>query len=110
MKRYQAYDPPEYAGWTADAEELRRYRETCEGDSERAAVIARLSRDELLGLYRGLLRNRLSDIALKRFVRQGVISKAWLGLGEEAATIGPVHALRASGDGGEAGDVVAPMI
>jgi hypothetical protein len=27
-------------------------------------------------------------------VRQGVISKAWLGTGEEAATVGPVHALR----------------
>ena len=107
MKRYQAYEPPEYTGWTADAEELRRYRATCESDAERAAVIARLGRDQLLGLYRGLLRNRLSDIALKRFVRQGVISKAWLGLGEEAATIGPVHALRHSGDGA---DVVAPMI
>ena len=45
-------------------------------------------------MYRGLLRNRLSDIALTRMVRQGVISKAWLGTGEEAATIGPVHALR----------------
>jgi hypothetical protein len=36
-----------------------------------------------------------------------VISKAWLGVGEEAATIGPVHALRRSGPGR---DVVAPMI
>src|SRR5688500_20259872 len=56
-------------------------------------------------MYRGLLRNRLSDIALKRLVRQGVISKAWLGSGEEATTIGPVHALRR----GAGGDIVAPM-
>jgi TPP-dependent pyruvate/acetoin dehydrogenase alpha subunit len=41
---------------------------------------------------------------LKRWVKQGVISKAWLGTGEEATTIGPVHAL----DRGT--DVVAPMI
>jgi TPP-dependent pyruvate/acetoin dehydrogenase alpha subunit len=44
---------------------------------------------------------------LKRWVRQGVISKAWLGTGEEATTIGPVHALRRQGDDH---DIVAPMI
>ena len=41
---------------------------------------------------------------LKRWVKQGVISKAWLGTGEEATTVGPVHALDRSVD------VVAPMI
>jgi TPP-dependent pyruvate/acetoin dehydrogenase alpha subunit len=41
---------------------------------------------------------------LKRWVRQGVISKAWLGTGEEAVTVGPVHALD------RIHDVVAPMI
>src|SRR5688572_11383260 len=69
-------------------------------------MIEALGDEAKLDLYRGLLRNRLSDIALKRLVRQGAISKAWLGSGEEAATIGPVHALRR----GEGGDVVAPMI
>src|SRR3989454_721932 len=39
-----------------------------------------------------------------RWVRTGVISKAWLGTGEEAATVGPVHALQ------RGKDVVAPMI
>jgi TPP-dependent pyruvate/acetoin dehydrogenase alpha subunit len=39
-------------------------------------------------------------------VRRGVISKAWLGTGEEAVTIGAVHALRRGTDG----DVVGPMI
>src|SRR5690625_6869928 len=40
----------------------------------------------------------------KRWVRQGVISKAWLGTGEEAVTIGSVHALDREQD------IVAPMI
>ena len=107
MKRYPAYDPPEYVTWAPDDEALRDFQATIDRDAERRARIARLSDDELLSLYRGLVRNRLTDIALKRFVRQGVISKAWLGTGEEAATIGPVHALRRSGDDH---DYIAPMI
>jgi TPP-dependent pyruvate/acetoin dehydrogenase alpha subunit len=44
-------------------------------------------------------------------VKQGVISKAWLGTGEEAATIGPVHALnRDPYADGMPTDFVAPMI
>jgi TPP-dependent pyruvate/acetoin dehydrogenase alpha subunit len=46
------------------------------------------------------------DTWLKRWVKQGVISKAWLGTGEEAATIGAVYALRK----GAQGDVVGPVI
>jgi pyruvate dehydrogenase E1 component alpha subunit/2-oxoisovalerate dehydrogenase E1 component alpha subunit len=58
-----------------------------------------------------LLRNRLHDIALKRWVKQGVISKAWLGTGEEASTIGPVHALdRSTAKDGLSSDFIAPMI
>mgnify|MGYP001828044892 FL=1 len=72
----------------------------------RASVIDQLDDDALLGLYRGLLRFRLHDIALKRWVKRGVISKAWLGTGEEAVTVGVVHALRRY----PGGDVVAPMI
>jgi TPP-dependent pyruvate/acetoin dehydrogenase alpha subunit len=53
-----------------------------------------------------MVRFRLHDIALQRWVKQGVISKAWLGTGEEAVTIGAVHALRR----GPGGDVVGPMI
>ncbi|MGH7658000.1 MAG: thiamine pyrophosphate-dependent dehydrogenase E1 component subunit alpha, partial [Gemmatimonadales bacterium] len=41
---------------------------------------------------------------LKRWVRQGVISRAWLGTGEEATTTGPVFALD------PARDYVCPMI
>jgi TPP-dependent pyruvate/acetoin dehydrogenase alpha subunit len=51
-----------------------------------------------------MVRFRLHDIALKRWVRRGVISKAWLGTGEEAVTVGCVHALEREHD------VVAPMI
>ncbi|MDQ3519919.1 MAG: thiamine pyrophosphate-dependent enzyme [Gemmatimonadota bacterium] len=99
MKRYQAFDPPEYIAWTRDAEVMREFRATIQADQGRSAAIRLLSGDQLTALYRGLLRNRLTDIALKRMVRQGVISKAWLGTGEEAATIGPVHALRRPASG-----------
>ncbi len=114
MKRFAAFDPPEYVARVQESELLREYRAAVDDDPERARVVRALSREQLLDMYRGLLRNRLSDIALKRFVRQGVISKAWLGTGEEAATIGPVHALRRAASGTEARaanhDVVAPMI
>jgi TPP-dependent pyruvate/acetoin dehydrogenase alpha subunit len=80
------------------------YLETLSRDGERDAIVKELDRDSLLALYRGMLRARLHDIMLKRWVMQGVISKAWLATGEEAATIGPVHALD------RAVDVVAPMI
>jgi TPP-dependent pyruvate/acetoin dehydrogenase alpha subunit len=106
MKRYAAFDPPEYVAWTADEAERERFDATITRHPERAAIIDSLGEDRLLDLYRGLVRTRLIDVALKRFVKQGVISKAWLGTGEEAATVGPVHALRR----GPNADIVAPMI
>ena len=107
MKRYPAYDPPEYVDWKADAKVVKAYRKRIDADPERKGVVRALSEEQLLAIYAGLLRNRLHDVALKRWVKSGVISKAWLGTGEEAATIGPVHALRRSGPDH---DVVAPMI
>jgi TPP-dependent pyruvate/acetoin dehydrogenase alpha subunit len=104
VKRFPAFDPPEYVDWKPDPALVRAYRTTIEADSERSAVLKQLSRDASLELYRGLLRARLHDIQLKRWVRTGVISKAWLGTGEEATTVGPVHALE------RGKDVVAPMI
>ncbi len=83
---------------------MREFRTTVEREPERAAVVARLSAEAKLSLYAGLLRARLHDIQLKRWVRTGVISKAWLGTGEEATTVGPVHALE------RGRDIVAPMI
>ncbi len=107
MKRYAAYDPPEYLEWKSDPKLLKEFRGRIGADPERTTIIRGLSEADLLSLYQGLVRNRLHDIALKRWVKSGVISKAWLGTGEEATTIGPVHALRRSGDDR---DVVAPMI
>ncbi|MBI4419303.1 MAG: thiamine pyrophosphate-dependent dehydrogenase E1 component subunit alpha [Gemmatimonadetes bacterium] len=104
MKRYPAFDPPEYVDWAPDPELVRAFRQSIEDDAERAAVVAPLPDETLIGLYAGLLRARLHDVMLKRWVRTGVISKAWLGTGEEATTVGPVHALQ------RGRDVVAPMI
>src|SRR5512140_2757748 len=104
MKRYAAFDPPEYVAWAPDDAERERFDATIGRHPERAAVIDSLGENQLLDLYGGLVRTRLIDVALKRFVKQGVISKAWLGTGEEAATVGPVHALDRTLD------IVAPMI
>ena len=104
MKRYPAFDPPEYLDWSADASLVDAFDARARADSARAAVLSSLSEEQFLALYEGMLRNRLHDIALKRWVRGGVISKAWLGTGEEAATIGAVHALDRERD------IVSPMI
>jgi TPP-dependent pyruvate/acetoin dehydrogenase alpha subunit len=106
VKRFPAFDPPEYVDWAPDPALVRAFRATLEADPERAGIVNALSKERKLALYAGLVRARLHDIMLKRWVRTGVISKAWLGTGEEAATVGPVHALQ-RGDGS---DVVAPMI
>lgn len=103
MRRYAAFDPPEYANWSPLPDVMQEYRNCIEKDPERRMRIAALTSEQHLGLYKGMLRNRLFDTMLKRWTRQGVLSKAWLGTGEEAVTIGAVHALRK-------GDMVGPMI
>ena len=103
MRRYPPFDPPEYVEFRPEPEVMAAYGATLRRDPRRRRVVERLGPKDLLRLYQGLVRFRLHDIALKRWVRQGVISKAWLGTGEEAVTIGSVHAL------GE-GDLVGPMI
>ena len=111
MIRYPAFDPPEYIDWQPDPELLDQFRATIDNNSERREIIRALGASELIALYEGLIRNRLHDVALKRWVKQGVISKAWLGTGEEASTIGPVHALiRTIWTDGRSTDFVAPMI
>ena len=105
MKRHPVFDPPEYRNWTADPALVRAYRDRIEnGDREHAGHASHLGRAALLELYRDLLVTRLQDTGLKRWVRQGVISKAWLGVGEEAVTVGCVAALDRERD------VVIPMI
>jgi TPP-dependent pyruvate/acetoin dehydrogenase alpha subunit len=104
VKRYPQFDPPEYVQWKPRRDVMDEYVRTIDEDSERAAIIRNLSTDQLLAMYAGMVRFRLHDIALHRWVKQGVISKAWLGTGEEAVTIGCVHALD------RRADVVGPMI
>ncbi|MEJ2677655.1 MAG: thiamine pyrophosphate-dependent dehydrogenase E1 component subunit alpha, partial [Gemmatimonadota bacterium] len=104
MKRYPPFDPPEYIHWAPDPALVAAYRARVREDADRRAIIEALDTEALLALYRGMVRFRLHDISLKRWVRQGVITKAWLATGEEAVTIGTVHALDRSQD------VVAPMI
>ena len=104
MKRHPVVDPPEYLNWKPDTAVMAEFRERMTRDAERSARIDALDERARLRLYEALLRFRLHDYTLKRWVRRGVISKAWLGTGEEAATIGAVHALD------PAQDYVAPMI
>lgn len=104
MRRYPPYDPPEYLSWKADPDIVAAFRARLAGDAERRAMVEGLEEADHLRMYAGLVRNRLHDLTLKRWVRQGIISKAWLGTGEEAVTIGSVHALDREND------VVAPMI
>jgi TPP-dependent pyruvate/acetoin dehydrogenase alpha subunit len=104
MKRYPAFDPPEYVDWSPDPELVDAYQRTLRADPDRSRIVEGLARAELLSIYRDLLRTRLHDIGLKRWVRTGVISKAWLGTGEEAVTVGNVRALDPDTD------VVSPMI
>jgi TPP-dependent pyruvate/acetoin dehydrogenase alpha subunit len=104
VKRFPAFDPPEYVDWKPDPALVRAFRSTIQANADRAVIVNELPGEAKLELYRGLLRARLHDIELKRWVRTGVISKAWLGTGEEATTVGPVQALQ------RGIDIVAPMI
>ena len=104
MKRYPIFDPPEYLNWKPDPAIIEEYEGTLHRDPQRSGIISHLEREQLLSMYAGMLRFRLHDITLRRWVRQGVLTKAWLGTGEEAVTIGNVHALQ------RAMDKVGPMI
>ena len=98
------FDPPEYVNWESHAETSDEFDTAISRDRLRAKIIAELAETELLEMYAGLLRFRLHDITLRRWVKQGIIAKAWLGTGEEAVTIGNVHALNRNID------KVGPMI
>ena len=74
MKRFPAFDPPEYVDWKPDPALVRAFRSTIEANPERVAIVSGMSRDTKLELYRGLLRARLHDIELKRWVR---MSATW---------------------------------
>src|SRR5437016_5796225 len=98
------FDPPEYVTWKPDSKVIDEFVNTLRRDPQRAEIVSKLQEKELLEIYAGLLRFRLHDITLRRWVKQGVLAKAWLGTGEEAVTVGNVHALD------RAMDKVGPMI
>src|SRR5438094_255219 len=98
------FDPPEYVNWKPDPGIIAEFEQTLTRDSQHASIISELTEKQLLDMYAGLLRFRLHDITLRRWVKQGVIAKAWLATGEEAVTIGNVHGLD------RAIDKVGPMI
>lgn len=106
LRRSPAYDPPEYVSWQPSPAVLAEWDATLEASKPRRHLVDALRSAQHLGLFMGLLRTRLADTWLKRWVMQGVISKAWLGTGEEAVTVGCVAALRK----GPGGDIVGPVI
>jgi TPP-dependent pyruvate/acetoin dehydrogenase alpha subunit len=89
--------------WRPEPAVIEEFAAVLASDAGRAAFLRTLPPDRHLALYAGMVRFRLHDIMLKRWVRQGILSKAWLGTGEEAVAVGNVHALRD-------GDLVGPMI
>ena len=58
MKRYAAFDPPEYVAWAPDDAERERFDATTTRHPDRAAIIDSLGEEQLLDLYRGLVRTR----------------------------------------------------
>ena len=103
MRPIPGLDPPEYVAWREDPAILDEFGQTIQRRRSRRQIVTGLSRTRRLRLYEGLVRNRLHDLQLKRWVRSGVLSKAWLGPGEEAVTVGACHALGPR-------DAVGPMI
>src|SRR5439155_5677747 len=87
------FDPPEYLDWNPDPGIIAEFEHTLTRDSQRASIISGLREGQLLDIYAGLVRFRLHDVTLRRWVKRGVIAKAWLATGEEAVTIGNVHGL-----------------
>ena len=98
------FDPPEYVNWESHSETSDEFDTTLSRDRQRSQIIAELTETQFLEMYTGLLRFRLHDITLRRWVKQGILAKAWLGTGEEAVTVGNVHALNRKVD------KVGPMI
>src|SRR5262249_24344028 len=84
MKRYPMFAPPEYITWEPHPSILKEFEDTIQQDQQRLDIVSRLDHGQLLSMYAGLLRFRLHDITLRRWVRQGILAKAWLGTGEEA--------------------------
>ena len=61
MKRFPAFDPPEYVDWQPDPELVRLFGEGWARDPKRKAIIEVLTAEELRDLYKGMVRTRLHD-------------------------------------------------
>jgi TPP-dependent pyruvate/acetoin dehydrogenase alpha subunit len=73
------------------------------------AQVAGLSRDQLLDLYRGMVRHRAAEDRLEILHKQGhVPGGVYRGLGQEAGSVGAAYPLRRRDDG--TGDVVGPHV
>jgi pyruvate dehydrogenase E1 component alpha subunit/2-oxoisovalerate dehydrogenase E1 component alpha subunit len=74
-----------------------------------AVLVADLTRDDLLAIFRALLRARAAEERLEVLFRQGHITGGlYRSLGQEAASVGAAYALRRRDDG--SGDVLAHTI
>ena len=51
MKRFPAYDPPEYVNWAPDARLVAAFAETLHADTERWVVVEALDEAALLELF-----------------------------------------------------------
>ena len=49
MKRFPAYDPPEYVNWEAETALVDAFEAACAADPDRESVIAALGQEQLLG-------------------------------------------------------------
>jgi len=125
MKRYPAFDPPEYAGWKADEAVMAEYRATIEKNPRSAQVAASLKPADLLGLYEDVSRvvpirdrrwviehistltadeiGRMRDLGVvvtthtNRYIgKEGELLKSRVGAGAED-TIVPLRSLRDAG-------------
>jgi 2-oxoisovalerate dehydrogenase E1 component alpha subunit len=90
-RRGEAYGATRHPNDTSDPDVVRVMREDGTLDP---ANDPRLSADEVVGLYRAMLRTRLLDDRLTAIQRQGRIGFHIGSLGEEAAILGSAFALR----------------
>jgi TPP-dependent pyruvate/acetoin dehydrogenase alpha subunit len=73
------------------------------------AQVAGLGRDQLLDLYRGMVRHRAAEDRLEILHKQGhVPGGVYRGLGQEAGSVGAAYPLRRTDDG--TGDVLGPHV
>jgi len=88
-KRFPAFDPPEYVEWKPDPALVRGFRETIERKSRARRRRGSPPGDDQARPVRRTAARAAARHPAQAVGAQGVISKAWLGTGEEATTVGP---------------------